>query len=110
LYFIGIFPCSHVSGTKQKTQMYFVLHSFKISRLVFLQNNGIQVAVVTLAQGQRYPKNTPKQTLFHIKQNKINMDKCTTTSDLQHLAYIYGTSFRYLRDATQPTAEISFQT
>jgi hypothetical protein len=55
---------------------------------VFLQNNGIQVATVSFAQDQRYPKNTPKQTLFHIKQNKNNKDKYTITSDLQHLVSV----------------------
>jgi hypothetical protein len=44
---------------QNKTQVYFILYSLKISRLVFLQNNGIQVAVVSFNQGQRYPKNTP---------------------------------------------------
>jgi hypothetical protein len=74
---------------QKETQTYLILYSLKISRLEFLQNNGIHIAVVTLTQGQRYPKNTPKQTLFLIKQNKSTMDKYTVTSDLQHLAKIH---------------------
>jgi hypothetical protein len=53
--------------------------------------------VVSCAQWQRYPKNTPEHTLFYIKHNETNTGKYTITSNLQQLAYIHRTSFRYFR-------------